>query len=280
MRWSRAAGCPVRPLAGPELERAEAFVRRTPREDLVLLDAVARGGGGHALNTEILGAFEGDRLSAVAMVRPGVALASGNPPGTAERFVPFVLGLGSGLIKSPEAGARELWDGLRRRGARSLLERRENALLLEAGAEAPAADPRVRPAREGDLGRLVEAARASLREEGRPDPFEIDPAGFRRWVRSRLPCARVLEVGGQVVFVGYADVQRPEGWLVQGVFTWPAWRRRGMAEAGMRALVAEAFDAGADHVQLAVVEGNTPAERLYAKLGFRPFGVLRTILFR
>ncbi len=280
MRWARASEFRVRPLTGRDRAGAEALLRPSAREDLVLLDAVTGAGPDRLLRTEVVGAFAGDRLIALAMVRPGVALASANPPGAAEFFVPFVLGLGGGLIKSPEAGAGELFEALRRRGVRALLDRRENALALEAGAGSPRSDPRVRPAGEGDLPRLVEAARASLREEGRPDPFDVDPAGFRRWVRGRIPRARVLEEAGEVAFVGYADVQRPEGWLVQGVFTWPRWRRRGLAEAGMRALLAEAFAAGADHVQLAVVEGNTAAERLYAKLGFRRFGTLRTILFR
>ena len=40
-----------------------------------------------------------------------------------------------------------------------------------------------------------------------------------------------------------------------------------------------ALAAGAAHVQLAVVNGNTPAERLYQGLGFEPFDTVRTILF-
>ncbi|MCA9509339.1 MAG: GNAT family N-acetyltransferase, partial [Myxococcales bacterium] len=129
------------------------------------------------------------------------------------------------------------------------------------------------------LEALVHAARASLREEGRPDPFDGDPTGFRRWVRGRLERARVVERDGRVAFVGYADVRRPEGWLVQGVYTWPEARRTGLAAAGMSAIVEEGFEAGAGHVQLAVVDGNAPAMSLYAKLGFRPFDTLRTILF-
>jgi predicted GNAT family acetyltransferase len=89
----------------------------------------------------------------------------------------------------------------------------------------------------------------------------------------------VIESEGRIVFVGYADVRRPDGWLIQGVYTWPEWRKRGFATAGMSDLCREAFEAGADHVQLAVVEGNVAGERLYERLGFRPFGTLRTILF-
>jgi ribosomal protein S18 acetylase RimI-like enzyme len=137
----------------------------------------------------------------------------------------------------------------------------------------------VRAAHPGDLEALVHAARASLREEHRPDPFEGDPAGFRRWVAGRLPRATVVEEGGAPRFVGYADVQRAEGWLLQGVYTWPEARRRGLAAAGVADLCRRARAAGAAHVQLAVVEGNAAAERLYDGLGFRPFARLRTILF-
>ena len=123
------------------------------------------------------------------------------------------------------------------------------------------------------------AARESLREEGRPDPFSGDVRGFRRWVSGRVARARVIESEGRVVFVAYADVQRPEGWLVQGVYTWPELRGRGLATAGVSDLCREAFAAGTDHVQLAVVEDNVPGVRLYERLGFKPFARLRTILF-
>jgi predicted GNAT family acetyltransferase len=137
----------------------------------------------------------------------------------------------------------------------------------------------VRCAVVADLEDLVTAARASLREEGRPDPFDGDPVGFQQWVRGRLHRARVIVSEGRVRFVGYADVRRSEGWLVQGVYTFPEVRRCGFASAGMSALVEEAFQSGADHVQLAVVGGNTAALELYERLGFEPFGELRTVLF-
>ncbi len=145
-------------------------------------------------------------------------------------------------------------------------------------AAAPAA-VRVRTAALADLDRLVEAARASLREESRPDPFVGDPRGFRRWVASRRERALVVERAGRVESVGYADVQLSEGWLLQGVYSWPEQRRKGLAAAGVSALCERAFAAGAGHVQLSVVEGNAAAIALYARLGFRRHAMLRTLLF-
>ena len=80
----------------------------------------------------------------------------------------------------------------------------------------------MRDATLADLDLLVDAARQSLLEESRPDPSESDPLGFRRWVRGRVGRAVVVEREGTLGFVGYADVRSPRGWLLQGVFTWPA----------------------------------------------------------
>jgi predicted GNAT family acetyltransferase len=56
-------------------------------------------------------------------------------------------------------------------------------------------------------------------------------------------------------------------------------RRRGHARVGVSDLCREAFAHGAEHVQLAVVDGNEPGRALYESLGFKPFAKLRTILF-
>jgi GNAT superfamily N-acetyltransferase len=209
-------------------------------------------------------------------------------PEAVAALAPCLEGVSSGLIRSPAAGVERLWQELSGRGRRAIVDRLEVGYRLDLPAPegSAIADPRasggavsVREARGGDLEDLVIAARASLREEGRPDPFHGDPEGFRAWVRGRLPRARVAEQEGRVVFVAYADVQRPEGWLLQGVYTWPDRRRRGFARAGVAALARAAAEADAAHVQLAVVRGNRPAERLYEGLGFRPFQTLRTILF-
>ena len=275
----------ARLLSGRDRDEALALLERSPRDDLQLLDLahrVGRHAAGSEVPPQLIGAWRGTELCGVASVRPSLVLCSWVDDDMLDAWLPFVDAVPTGLIKSAWDPVTRLWQRMSERGRGYLVDRGETAYAVapERATRIPASGgAKVRPAAEGDLEALVEAARASLREEGRPDPFDGDPPGFRRWVRGRMPRARVVEEDGRVRFVGYADVRREEGWLVQGVYTFPEARRRGFASLGMSAIVQEAFTAGADHVQLAVVVGNTNAERLYERLGFEPFGQLRTILF-
>ncbi len=276
----------VRPLRVRDRGAALRYLDRAARLNLSLIDLVlrlgtpSRRGEGRA---ELLAAYRGRELVGVAALHPSMTLDATVGREALEAFFPYLAGVGSGLVKSSEEVVDPLWEWLRSHGRRALLDRIETGYTLEA-RHARLVDAgrgvRVREARNRDLDLLVDAARASLREESRPDPFEGDPVGFRRWVRGRVPRATVAEVEKAVRFVGYADVQCERGWLLQGIYTWPRYRRRGLAAAGVSVLCQNAFAAAADHVQLSVVEGNTAAEGLYERLGFRRFARLRTILFR
>jgi predicted GNAT family acetyltransferase len=230
----------------------------------------------------MVGAWRGREIVAIAALRPTVALTDA-PPEVLEVFLPYLKSLGVGLLKSSTEVVDPLWRTLGRdRNRRVLLDRLETAYAVrepEARLMGVRPHERVRAARIGDLEPLIVAARESLREEDRPDPFSGDVGGFKRWVRGRVPRARVVESGGRIVCVGYADVRLREGWLLQGVYCWPEVRRQRFASTGVSDLCREAFAAGADHIQLAVVDGNEAARRLYEGLGFKPFGKLRTILF-
>jgi predicted GNAT family acetyltransferase len=273
-------------LLGPA-DRGDAarFLAADAQSNLFLLDLVQGLGSpptpGEAA-AELWGAWRRRTLLGVAALRPCIVLAAQLPPAVLEVLTAVLAGCESGLIKSSLESVHMLWRRLEARGRHALVDRVERAYALrpaDARFLEPPAGARIRQASVDDLDALVEAARASLREEQRPDPFDGDPEGFRRWVRGRLPRAHVIEQAGSIVFVGYADVRRKEGWLLQGVYTWPGARRRGFASAGVSSLCRAAFDAHAEHVQLSVVEGNEAGGSLYAKLGFRPFASLRTILF-
>ena len=287
----------VRRLRWRDRAAALDYLSRDAAANLMLLDAAARlaaplgsGGGlagripGRSSGSTLAAAFADGRIHGVLSLRPSVLLDAAASPEAVEALAPQLEPVGAGLIRSPAATVDRLWAFLARGGRRAVVDRREIAHRLDLDAAAVAAlpgAPTLRSAAGADLEDLVVAARASLREEGRPDPFHGDPEGFRAWVHGRMERARLLEdEDGRVVFVAYADVQRPEGWLLQGVYTWPDRRRRGFARGGVAALCREADRAGAGHVQLAVVQGNEPAERLYRGLGFRPFLELRTILFQ
>jgi len=273
-------------LLGPaDREDATRFLAADAQSNLFLLDLVQSLGSsptpGEAA-TELWGAFRRRTLLGVAALRPCIVLAAQLPPVVLEVLTAVLAGVESGLVKSSCESVDMLWRRLEARGRHAVVDRVERAYALRVGDARlvdPPAGARMRQASANDLDALVEAARASLREEQRPDPFDGDPEGFRRWVRGRLPRAQVIEQSGSIVFVGYADVRRKEGWLLQGVYTWPAARRSGFASAGVSSLCRTAFDARTEHVQLSVVEGNEAGGSLYAKLGFRPFASLRTILF-
>jgi len=267
-------------------EMALQFLSRDAVANLLLLDLAARLGTPPAPGetpTKIVAAWRDDEIVGMAGLHPTVILDANASEEVVEAFVPFIERIKIGLVKSFVPTADLLWSAFSKRNARRVIvDRIEIAYALhedDSKRIEPIEGESARCAKDSDLDDLVVAALESLREEGRPDPFVGDGEGFRCWVRGRVARARVVESAGRVAMVGYADVQRPEGWLLQGIYTWPNCRQRGLASFGVSELCREAFAAGAKHVQLAVVEGNTAAQHLYEGLGFRPFAKLRTILF-
>ncbi|MDH3519582.1 MAG: GNAT family N-acetyltransferase [Myxococcales bacterium] len=273
-------------LAAHERQRVLEYLAPDARENLLLIDLVARHGCDPApgeAHSEIAVATRDGAVVGVVSLRPSIVFDARFGAETLDAVMPLIEPLGVGLVKSDARLVGAMWSRLSRHGRRrAVVDRNETAYTLspEVARFVDAAQGwRIRPARSADLDLLVYAARESLREEDRPDPFAGDARSFRRWVRGRVARARVVECEGRVAFVGYADVQRREGWLLQGIYTWPAMRRRGLGAAGTSDLCREAFAHGADHVQLAVVEGNDVARALYEGIGFKPFARLRTILF-
>lgn len=265
-------------------------LRTHPRANLLLLNTVrnleAPPLPGEAV-ADLVAVWRGEEILGVASLRPVLMLDAQFPEWAIEALTPQFTRLRAGLLKAVPSLAEQLWEQMTLLGFEALIDRQEDnyfltpeaAVLASAPTNAPPTDATVRPARAADLDALVAAARGSLWEEGRPDPHDHDPEGFRAWVAGRLPGACVVETQGEIAFVGFADVRQPEGWLLQGIYTWPAQRQRGYARIGVSELCRMAFAAGAEHVQLAVVSGNAAAEALYQGLGFRRFEVLRTILF-
>jgi RimJ/RimL family protein N-acetyltransferase len=281
-----AAAVESRLVGLADREAALRFLSREPVANLFLLDLAARLGAPPVpgeTRAKIVAAWRDDEIVGMAGLHPTVILDANVGKEAVEAFIPYVERIKVGLLKSPVPAVDLLWRQLSaRRSRRVIVDRIETAYALYEGDSKriePIVGESARRATDLDLDDLVVAARESLREEGRPDPFVGDAEGFRCWVRGRVARARVVEFAGRVAMVGYADVQRQEGWLLQGIYTWPNRRQLGLASFGVSELCREAFTSGAKHVQLAVIEGNAAAQHLYESLGFRPFAKLRTILF-
>jgi GNAT superfamily N-acetyltransferase len=151
-----------------------------------------------------------------------------------------------------------------------------------SGVTLGAIDPHVRAIDAWRDGAAVaDLLETSFREEG------IDDNGQRmiRMLRSYGPLEAIIMEGapgfvwveeGHVL--GNASMQynpAKRGTMIVGnVATHPDHRHRGIASALMNAILQYARGHGARTLALQVVEGNTPAVRLYEKLGFRPQGAV------
>ncbi|MBV8300954.1 MAG: GNAT family N-acetyltransferase [Candidatus Dormibacteraeota bacterium] len=220
---------------------------------------------------------DGDTLRAVVLsgslavpcipdARDATALAEAIESGAAPR-----------VIVGPRDAAVALHAALGR-AARDLRDR-QPLLTLRRG-RLDSTDVPIRRAVRSDLDPLVVAAAAMHREEMGVDPLNVDPA----WWRSRM--ATLVERGwswvwmerGQVVFKAELSAWTPEAAQLQGVYTAPAHRRRGVASRSIAAICSELF-ARTEQVSLYANRDNDAALRLYAALGFERCGDYATVIY-
>lgn len=120
----------------------------------------------------------------------------------------------------------------------------------------------------GDMDEVMEVEQASFITPWSRVAFEGEITD------NDLACYLVLVDGVRVV--GYAGM-----WIIideahiTNVALLPEYRGRGLGEKLMIALMAEARGRGAKSITLEVRASNSPAKRLYAKLGFICCGVRR-----
>ncbi len=155
-------------------------------------------------------------------------------------------------------------------------------LLATHAPPAAQADPAVRLVRPDEVGALFPAAVAMYTEEVGVSPL-ADRGEFRYrqriadLVNSRRAYARFID--GRVVFKAELAVVTRHTAQVQGVWVDPAYRNRGLAVAGMAAVVRDALRRVAPTVSLYVNDFNAAARRVYARTGFRQVDVFATVLF-
>jgi GNAT superfamily N-acetyltransferase len=101
-------------------------------------------------------------------------------------------------------------------------------------------------------------------------PLKLDRAGLELTIDIcdiDLGASRVAVEDGEPAAFAFLALRGDEGWI-GGMGTVPAYRRRGLGEAALIEVLAEARDRNAKSVRLEVIEQNEAARRLYEKLGF------------
>jgi predicted GNAT family acetyltransferase len=154
--------------------------------------------------------------------------------------------------------------------------------LLVADRPAPLpSDPEVRVALPHELSALYPAAVAMYTEEVGVPPATLGDPSYRERVLDLVRARRayVRFQGGQVIFKAEVAVVTRHTAQIQGVWVAPDWRGKGIASAGMAAVVADVLRRFAPTVSLYVNDYNEPARRVYARCGFRQVGTFATVLF-
>ena len=161
---------------------------------------------------------------------------------------------------------------------RSLLAHRDQVYYVGAAGDAPASLVRddVRAPERADRARLARATLALNASDLNIAPERVD----RRWLystideRTRDGSTRVLGPVGELWTKLDYGSQGPAGVVVEGVFTFPESRGRGLAAE----LVATCMARSEGATSLHVAEQNVAARRCYERAGMREAGRCRLLL--
>lgn len=185
-------------------------------------------------------------------------------------------------IVGPAESVLPLWSRLRPSWGPERTVRQEQPLLLLDRVPATAPDALVRPVRTDEVDILFPASVAMYTEEVGVSPIGEDGGRSYRHrvfdiVRNGRAFARIEH--GRVVFKAELAVVTKHTAQIQGVWVNPDYRGRGVARAGLAAIVREALRRYAPTVSLYVNAFNEPARHVYDRLGFRRVGTFATVLF-
>src|SRR2546423_9513732 len=185
-------------------------------------------------------------------------------------------------IVGESAAVLELWERLRAAWGTAREVRPCQPLLAVDTMPTMYADPAVRLVRPHEIDLLYPAAVAVYTDEVGVSPVvDGGDSAYRERVLDLVRCGRAYAkfVDGEVVFKAELAVITRHTAQIQGVWTAPRWRGKGVATAGMAAVVRDALYRVAPTVSLYVNDFNRAARGVYARCGFRRVGTFATVLF-
>ncbi|GMA31788.1 DUF4081 domain-containing GNAT family N-acetyltransferase [Litorihabitans aurantiacus] len=287
MGWRPRAGGQepsARPLRTADLEQALALCAVDPVASVLaavrLTDTAARmqfGAGGW-------GVFEGREMCALAWVGANVVPVSPTGRGLAAlaRSIAVHQRSFSSLVGDAPA-VHTVWSHLAQAWPPPRQVRADQPSLTLTTDPAVAGDDAVRPALAAELDLVLPASVAMFTEEYGYSPLGSSGAyaarvrqliaGGRTFVRvGRGPDGPRVEFKAEIGASALGVAQ------IQGVWTHPDLRGRGIGAAGTAAVARHAFALGARTVSLYVNDYNTGARAMYRRVGFDQVGSYATVV--
>jgi RimJ/RimL family protein N-acetyltransferase len=255
---------------------ALGYLGRSPYENVFLTYVAIEGTS--AMKRDLYIAFDGSDVTGIAFFGRQVVLAA------AVEALPKLAHLGARgaehAIVGPVDTVRMYWQLVEKRHAQPrLIRERQPVMVVNASTlRAPRERLSVRPAREDEWQVIADNSAAMIAGELETDPWR-DPdfgVGIRKMIRLRLWW--VAELDGRLCFFCNIGAWSPHTAQLQGIWTPPDLRGRGIANAALGAVCRELLHS-LPTLSLYVNDFNAPALALYRRLGFEEVGALRTMLF-
>ena len=275
----------VRPLGAADLD---AFLALTRRDPVVNVFAEHRARTTNLeprwLGGEMWGRFEGGDLVAACHVGANL-VPVGASADDARVFGERALARSRTVstIVGPHEAVEVFWNTVADAWGRPRELRWSQPHLQIDSAPHVTPDPEVRRTHRGDLERLYPSCVAMYTEEVGVSP---ELGGGAELYRARV--AQLISRGwsfarfddhGRLLFKAEVACATPYAAQIQGVYVPQEFRGRGLAVAGMAAIVDLVRAEIAPVVSLYVNEWNTSARRAYERVGFRETARFSTVMF-
>jgi hypothetical protein len=273
----------VRLLDDRDLDAALEIVARDPVANVFVASRLeAVGADSRRLAAELWGYYEDGVLLALcysgANLMPVEATAA-----AAQHFAERARRVGRhcSSIVGPSDAVETMWSLLFPTWGPARDVRRQPLMAIDR-RPLVAAEPGVRRVQIDELDTLLPACIAMFTEEVGVSPVAADGGALYRARVAELIAegrAFALVENGVVKFKAEIGSATAAACQIQGVWTEPSLRGRGLGTRGTAAVVDFALDSVAPVVSLYVNDYNLPARRAYERVGFTTVGSFTSVLF-
>ncbi len=272
----------VRVLGPSDLERMRRLLDRDPLTHVFVADRVdttrlePRWLGGR-----VYGYLEDGRLTA-ACHHAANLVPVGAHPDAARAFAERALddGRTCASLFGPQDQVLGMWDVLSSAWGPARSVRPDQPYMVTTEPPAVACDPHVRLVRLDELDVLYPAAVAMFTEEVGVSPELHGRETYRARVAALIAQGRVFAriEDGRVLFKAEIGSKTARASQLQGVYVDREYRGRGLGTAGVATVVRTVLAEGSPAITLYVNADNEPAQRAYARVGFRTTQLFASVL--